>query len=106
MQIYEALKKDHEKVRSLLNQLLSLDEEDSSRHQLVEQIRDELVPHARAEEAVFYNALRSLDVAKDVVRHAYREHIEAESMLKTLQLKDKVNMDWKKTARKLKDALE
>lgn len=107
MQIYESLKKDHRKVKELLNDLLSLAEEDSeARADLIDEIRDELIPHARAEESVFYNSLREVDAAKDTVRHSYKEHVEAEILLKTLQAKDKINGDWKKTAMKLKEALE
>jgi hemerythrin superfamily protein len=106
MLIYDALKKDHEKVKSLLNQLLLLDDKSENRSELIDEIRDELIPHARAEEAVFYNSLRSTDAAKDIIMHAYGEHVEAEAMLKTLQMKDKIDADWKLTARKLKEALE
>lgn len=106
MLIYEALKKDHEKVKSLLNELLMLDVEADGREDLINQIRDELIPHSRAEEAVFYNSLREIDAAKDIVMHGYQEHIMAETLLRTLQTKEMVNADWKATAQKLKDALE
>lgn len=106
MLIYEALKKDHEKVKSLLNELLMMDVEADGRKDLITQIRDELIPHARAEEAVFYNSLRSIDSAKDIVMHGYQEHVMAETLLRTLQTKNSFNADWKKTAQKLKDDLE
>jgi hemerythrin superfamily protein len=106
MQIYDALKKDHETVRGLFTELLALDEQDDRHDELVEQIRDELIPHARAEEAVFYNALRALNADRSEIMHGYKEHLEAESLLRMLQVKDKVNADWKATARKLFDALE
>ena len=106
MQIYEALKKDHQKVISLLNELLLLDVESEGREDLIDQIRDELIPHARAEEAVFYNPLRTTEEGKKVIMHAYQEHVMAETALKTLQVKDKIDANWKKTAQKLKDDLE
>ena len=106
MLIYEVLKKDHEKVKSLLNQLLMLDENSKNRKDLINEIKGELIPHARAEEAVFYNSLRSMNEAKDIVMHGYQEHVEAEGMLRLLQAKDIIDADWKATARKLKEALE
>lgn len=107
MLIYEALRKDHEKVKALLTELVALANDDEKRHEeLIMQIRDELIPHARAEESVFYNCLRQLDAGKESVRHAYQEHLEAEYFLRTLQLRDKIDGDWKATAYKLKDALE
>src|SRR5687768_4755652 len=106
MLIYDVLKKDHEKVKQLLERLVhSADADDTTRANLITQIRDELIPHARAEERVFYNSLRSIDQAKDLVRHGYQEHMEAESLLRMLQVQDKVNMDWSTNAKKLRDAV-
>lgn len=106
MNIYDALKKDHEKVKMLLQDLVTFQgEEDYPSSEMIDQIRDELIPHARAEEAVFYNSLRSIESAKDEVRHAYREHLEAETLLRTLQLRDKVDLEWRGTAKKLLNAL-
>ena len=105
MTIYEAIRNDHVKVTRLLDELVRMNEGDAVREELIEQIRDELIPHARAEESILYNTLRSLDQSKDVVQHAYREHMEAESLLRLLQLKEKVDLDWKSTAIKLQQAL-
>lgn len=105
--IYELLKKDHEKVKGLISQLLSLTQNNiESRHEIIQEIRDELIPHSRAEEEVFYNTLRFLDAGKGKVMHGYQEHLEAETLLRTLQLMDKINADWKATTEKLRDALE
>jgi len=73
---------------------------------LIEQIRDELIPHSRAEERVFYNALRSIDMSHDLAMHGYREHVEAETLLRSLQAMEVVNADWTNTAKKLKDSIE
>jgi hemerythrin superfamily protein len=107
MNIYEALKKDHDGVKELLQRLVgSADADQATRKALIAKIRDELVPHSRAEEAVFYNSLRTIDETKGLVSHSYQEHMEAEALLRTLQAMDVVNADWTKVARKLKDALE
>jgi hemerythrin superfamily protein len=107
MLIYEALKKDHDTVKTLLNELVSLGENNKDRsHRLIEQIKDELVPHARAEESVFYNSIRAIDAAKDIIIHSFEEHMEAETLLRTLQAMDKIDADFKSTAQKLKKAVE
>lgn len=106
MDIYVNLKKDHEVIKNLLNELLTLDEKDEYRHTLIESIAAELVPHARAEEAVFYNTLRASDADSGTVMHGFKEHMEAEGLLRVLQSKDKMSLDWKKTAKKLKEELE
>ncbi len=108
MNIYEALKKDHVAVKQLLSELVALDEEkdEKRRHFLIEEIRDALVPHSRAEESVLYNSMRAISSANDVVLHGFTEHMEAEALLRTLQLKDKIDFDWKRTAKKLQHALQ
>lgn len=107
MQIYEALVKDHRKVQDLLNQLVNLNAGDEEiRHELVDKIRDDLIPHSRAEEAVFYNSIRAINTAKDLVWHGYEEHMMAESLLRTLQVAEKIDAGWRQTAQKLKAALD
>lgn len=106
MDIYQNLKNDHEQVKSLLTELLSLSENDDYRHTIIEKIASELIPHSRAEEAVFYNTIRASDADSGVVMHAFKEHMAAESSLRLLQTKDKVDLDWKKTAQKLKEELD
>jgi hemerythrin-like domain-containing protein len=38
--------------------------------------------------------------------HGFREHMEAEAMLRSLQAMDKVDASWKETAWKFKEAIE
>jgi hemerythrin superfamily protein len=106
--IYDELKKDHRKVIDLLDQLIASEknEDDNVRQKLVDQIRDELIPHARAEEAVLYNSIRDVETGKDIIGHAYREHMEAETLLRGIQLTDTMKMSWVNGAKKLKEALE
>lgn len=106
MLIYDLLKKDHDEVKTMLTELISLSQDDEYRFVLVEEIKNALIPHARAEEATFYNTIRAVDADKSIVAHGFKEHMEAESLLRLLQVKDKTNLDWKATARKLQEALE
>lgn len=106
MTIYDALMKDHDKVQSLMDELCSLNEgDDKRRHKLIEQLRDDLIPHSRAEETVFYNSMRALSSANDILLHSFEEHMAAETLLRTLQIADKIDMGWKTTANKLRDTL-
>jgi len=104
MDIYPLLKNDHEEVISMLDELISLNDDDDYHDVLVEQIAGALIPHSRAEESVFYNTLRAVKENSKVM-HSFAEHAEAEALLRALQVKDRVNMNWKKTAIKLRDAL-
>jgi hemerythrin superfamily protein len=104
--IYDLLAQDHEEVQGLFTQLLALDDKDQKRSAIVKQIYDALIPHSRAEEAVFYNTLRSIGAGKGKVFHGYTEHMEAELMLKALMVEDKTGIPWKATATKLGEALD
>jgi hemerythrin superfamily protein len=108
MLIYEALKKDHQVVKQLLQELIRLPDTDvATRHEIVAQIRDELIPHSRAEEAVLYNSMRMLDSAKGMAFEGFSEHMEAEALLRTLQLADRIDVvAWKSVALKLQEVLE
>lgn len=104
MNIYDALKKDHVEVLDLMDELIAL-RDDDYREVLLKEISDALIPHSRAEESVFYNTLRAVEAPKKEVFHGFKEHLEAEALLKTLMAKESLHMDWKKTATKLRDAL-
>lgn len=105
MSIYEALQQDHDKVIDLLDQLIHLSDDDPRRSHLVAKIRDELIPHARAEEAVLYNSLRLFEEGRNAIRHAYVEHMQAEAKLRMLQGKEKMDLNWRETAKDLREAL-
>ncbi len=106
MKIYEALKKDHQHTKKLLSKLVSKGLSADQRTALINEIRDDIIPHSRAEETVFYNPLRELDIDTSKVMHGYKEHMEAETLLRALQVEDKLNITWEATAKKLKKNLE
>ncbi len=105
MLIYQILQQDHRRVESLLNELVNLADDAKNRDNVIKQIRDELIPHARAEETVFYNSLRALDLAKGLALQGYQEHFEAESLLRMLQVRAKIDAEWRKTAKKLRNSV-
>lgn len=105
MEIYDVLKSDHEELKGLLNDLIALKDDDDYRYVLIEEIKNALVPHSRAEESVFYNTLRAVNADKKLVFHGYQEHMEAETLLRTLQVMDKLNMGWRAVAVKLREGI-
>ena len=107
MDIYQSLHKDHKKVSELLNQLVESSQADHENWKsLVDRIRDELIPHARAEEAVFYNAIREMNPENGVIVEGYAEHAMAETDLRALQAMKAIDFNWTNLAKKLrKDVL-
>lgn len=113
MLIYEVLEKDHFKIKALVEELMRVGENNEVRRAklVIEEIRDELIPHSRAEEAIFYNALGSTEQAQPLIlHHGFQEHIEAETLLRNLQThlqtKDVIDAEWKLLARKFKKTIE
>src|SRR3954462_2302980 len=104
MTIYDELKNDHEKLRQVLD-ALSLAETAESRRVLITEVRDLLIPHSRAEEAVLYNVLREDKEVRDSVSHSYQEHITAETLLRALQVTEAVALNWRSGVKKLVDEL-
>lgn len=103
MTIYEALKKDHKKVGQLLDQLVASSENGNDKWKsIIDQIRDELIPHARAEESVFYNAIRETGEYSELIGHGFGEHAVAEAELRTLQAMKTIDVNWTKLAKKLR----
>lgn len=104
MDIYKALENDHKELRNLLSELVELEEKDSYREVLIENIGKLLSSHSRAEESVLYNSMRAIGDS-ELVMHSYKEHMEAEALLKKMELKEVTGADWTKTAMELRDAL-
>jgi hemerythrin superfamily protein len=102
MNIYGLIKKDHRKVTRLLESLVQSSEQDDNKwKEILNQIRNELVPHSRAEEALFYNAIRNKSNGNTTVVHAYGEHAVAEAELRTLQAMKAIDVNWTTLAKKL-----
>jgi hemerythrin superfamily protein len=106
--IYDVLKDDHDELRPLLAQLVLETEINSDVKNLLKQIEKLLVPHARAEEAILYNALREMgsEKAREEARHGYKDHMMAETLLRTLQGLSVVGIEWTRAFKKLRESLE
>jgi hemerythrin superfamily protein len=106
MTIFDALEKDHRKVENLLDRLLERSESsDDQWKPLLDELRSEVIPHAHAEEAVFYNALRQVPQTKDLVAHSYNEHLKAEAEIRGLGAAKAIDANWTKLVQTLHDDL-
>src|SRR5689334_2641048 len=104
MDIFELLHTDHEKVAQLFSELE--DAETSERAELVRQIELELMPHAKAEQAIFYEALKELEETKDIVLEGFEEHAQVEHLLEELKSCDVEDESFEAKAKVLKEAVE
>ncbi|HEY4276017.1 MAG TPA: hemerythrin domain-containing protein [Rhizomicrobium sp.] len=106
--ILETLKEEHEEVADLLNRLVD-GKSSAERRSLFKQVKAALVPHARAEEKVLYNAiinLRKKGVQKDG-EEGYLEHGLADKMIATLgKISKPMSPEFSAAAKVLKELIE
>lgn len=102
MNIYDALSKDHRHFEVLLDRLVATSKADNDQWKsILDELRRDVIAHAHAEEAVFYNPLRELDQGKDLVMHSYGEHAMAETEIRALGAAKMVDANWTSMVEKL-----
>jgi hemerythrin superfamily protein len=87
MNVLKLLKKDHSTVRSLFNKFERTGKSSHARRaEIFEQVRRDLYLHSRAEEEIFYAALKALNgsESRKIVSEALREHKQVDELLTQL----------------------
>ena len=75
MNALEMLKKDHDTVKEILDQLEDTTERATKkRTELFAKLKEELTDHETIEEEIFYPALLEFEKAREIVNEAYEEH--------------------------------
>lgn len=106
MNIYEALRHDHDLQRDLIAQLVDTSGTSEKRDQLFKQLKKELADHASAEEKYFYSELMQVDMTIEKARHSVAEHKTLDDLVEKLDETAMSSSAWLATATKLKDKLE
>lgn len=109
VEIYNVLKDDHRVVKELLKKLDDTDEEShEERIELLNELKEALIPHARAEEQVLYEALKASDVeeADDLGFEGYEEHAVADHLIHELEATETKDKRWGALMSVLKENLE
>ncbi len=91
--IFQDLKRDHDKHRSLLEKLSDTAEPDE-RRELFEALRKELQAHAAAEEESLYATMLGHPDLRDEARHSVSEHKEIDDKLGELMDADEASAEW------------
>ena len=106
MNIFEALRKDHEIQRDLLSTLVETSGDTKRRDEIFKAVKHELVIHEDAEERFFYIPLIEDDLTQELARHGIAEHHEIDELLAELEEMDYDSSGWLKIAKKLKHEVE
>lgn len=101
MKIFEALRKDHDVQRKLLDELVETSGDTEKRKRLYYQLKHELKIHADAEERYFYVPLIEDDRSQDEARHGVAEHHEMDELIEQLDETDFDAPSWLTIMKKL-----
>ncbi|KPH56762.1 hemerythrin [Pseudoalteromonas porphyrae] len=101
MNIFEALRHDHDKQRSLVDALINTHGESSDRQSIMKDLKNELEEHAKFEERYFYNPLICDDLTQEKARHGIAEHHEIDDLIEKLEDTKMTSSAWLITAKKL-----
>lgn len=94
-EFFQMLKKDHEVVKHLLEQLVATKASaPKKRDELFQKLRKELVPHMKAEESAFYPRLVAKEESRVDAMEGVEEHHVSEIVLKELEAMQKGEDRW------------
>lgn len=105
MNIFEALRNDHQTQRTLVELVTKTEGDSDGRRELYDKLKTELEAHAGAEERYFYVPLMDHDVTQDKARHSVAEHQELDEYIEQLDEYDMSGSQWLQTARELQERL-
>ncbi|WAC03260.1 hemerythrin domain-containing protein [Lacinutrix neustonica] len=106
MNIFEALRVDHDIQRALLDQLVETSGDTKHRDHVFQAIKHELNIHADAEERFFYVPLINDDLTQEKSRHSIAEHHEIDEIIEKLEETEYDSSAWLKFAKQLKEKVE
>ncbi|MDC6352869.1 MULTISPECIES: hemerythrin domain-containing protein [unclassified Robiginitalea] len=106
MNIYEAIRQDHDLQRSLLDQLLETSGDTSTRRTIFSKLKKELQVHADAEERFFYVPLIKKDATQEMARHGVAEHHEIDELVERLEETPFDSPGWLTLCKSLQEQVE
>ncbi|WP_286233682.1 hemerythrin domain-containing protein [Thalassotalea sediminis] len=101
MDIFSAIRGDHDKQRLLMKALVETNGNSKSRRAFFSDLKQHLTQHSVAEERHFYAPLIAEDSTIDITRHGIAEHQEIDEYLAELETTDMSSSAWLKTMKAL-----
>jgi hemerythrin-like domain-containing protein len=94
-EFFQMLKKDHKELKGILGQLKETETKSKKRDELFQKLKEELVPHMKAEEIAFYPPLLAAKKeAREVALEGVEEHHVSEMVFKELETMPKDQDQW------------
>lgn len=105
MNIFQALREDHERQREMANILVDTHGDSQAREEAFNILKKELHDHAKAEERHFYLPLIESDLTQEKARHGMAEHHEFDELVEELEQMDYSSAGWLVKAKHLSERL-
>ena len=106
-ELFNELRKDHEEVNGILEQLKATSKNaQKKREELFQKLKMELIPHMEAEEHILYPALKESKEALEHVLESLEEHHVSEMVLKELDKTSVSEENWGAKLSVFKDLVE
>ncbi|MCH2555738.1 MAG: hemerythrin domain-containing protein [Alcanivorax sp.] len=102
MNLFEALRQDHDTQRTLLELLVKTHGDSEGREELFAKVKQELTAHTAAEERALYVPMMEQDLTQEKARHSVAEHHEIDELVEELESTDFSSPGWLATAKKLR----
>ena len=107
MIIYDRLKKDPDLVKEMMTRIEEMSSRAStSKVKLFEEMKGSLTAHLRAEEKVFYDAMKREKSAHDSTLEGYEEHHVADLLMREISRLSPSDEKWKAKFTVLKECVE
>lgn len=106
MNIFEALRENHDLQRDLAQRLLETSGDTPERANLFKNYKAVLTAHATAEERHFYIPIMDDDSGVEAARHAIAEHHEIDELIEQVENADPSSASWLTLAKKLAHKVE
>lgn len=106
MNIFEAIRKDHDVQRHLLEVIIDTTGDTVRRREAFKKLKHELLIHEDGEERHFYKPLINDDMMQEHARHGIAEHHEIDELVEKLEKTDMDSSAWLKYAKDLKHKVE
>ena len=103
MNIFEAIREDHAKQRTLADLLVKTHGDSNGRVELFDRLKAELEQHEQAEEWYFYVPLIDKELTQEKARHGIAEHHEMDELIEELENTDRSSPGWLTSAKKLRE---
>lgn len=105
-EFFQMLKKDHKEVKDILTQLEETENKSKKRDELFQKLKEELVPHMKAEEIAFYKPMLAKKEARKVTLEGGEEHHVSDMVFKELEKMSKGQDQWAAKLSVFKELME